>query len=139
MGCDVSTFTVFFDDPFWVGLYERWEMGSYSVCKLTFGAEPRDHQVYAALLTRWRELQFSPALYQKRAEKGKLNPKRVRREAGKALTGPPAGTKAQEAMKLQQSERKEKRRKQSRQEREAEEKRRFLLRQERKKQKHRGR
>ena len=63
MGCDVSTFTVFFDDPFWVGLYERWEMGSYSVCKLTFGAEPRDHQVYAALLTHWRDLLFSPALY----------------------------------------------------------------------------
>ena len=28
---DASAFTVFFEDPFWVGLYERTEAGRYTV------------------------------------------------------------------------------------------------------------
>ena len=35
-----STLTILFEDPFWVGLYEREEDGRYSVSKITFGAEP---------------------------------------------------------------------------------------------------
>ena len=73
-------------------------------------------------------------------EMGKaVNPRRARREARKLLSGPPAGTKAQEAVKLQRVQGKEARRKQGREERLAEEERRFLLRQEKRKQKHRGR
>lgn len=139
MGCDACTITVFFEDPFWVGLYERRSAESYSVCKFTFGAEPRDYQVYEALLTHWRDLRFSPALPSEKEPIAKVNPKRARREAAKVLSGPPVGTKAQEAMKLQRAEGKEARREKNREEREAEEKRKFLLRQERKKQKHRGR
>lgn len=139
MGCDTCTIVVFFEDPFWVGLYERRSAEGYSVCKLTFGAEPRDYQVYEALLTHWRDLRFSPVLPSEKEPPAKANPKRVRREAAKALSGPPVGTKAQEAMKLQRAKGKEIRREKSREEREAEEKRKFLLRQEKKKQKHRSR
>ena len=32
--------TVYFEDPFWVGVFERVEDGKLSVCKVTFGAEP---------------------------------------------------------------------------------------------------
>ena len=35
--------TVFFEDPFWVGVFERISEGRLSVCKVTFGAEPKDH------------------------------------------------------------------------------------------------
>ena len=38
--------TVFFDDPFWVGVFERTDGGKLSVCKVTFGAEPKDYEVW---------------------------------------------------------------------------------------------
>lgn len=31
--------TVYFDDPFWVGVFEHTEAGKLSVSKVTFGAE----------------------------------------------------------------------------------------------------
>lgn len=46
-----SKLTVFFDDPFWVGIFERMEGDKLSVCKVTFGAEPTDAQIYAFLLS----------------------------------------------------------------------------------------
>ena len=52
--------TVFFQEPFWVGLYERWTEGLLQVCKITFGAEPKDYQVYEILLNHWDGLWFSP-------------------------------------------------------------------------------
>ncbi len=40
-----ASLTVFFEDPFWVGVFERIEDGKLSVCKVTFGAEPKDYDV----------------------------------------------------------------------------------------------
>ena len=37
--------TVFFEEPFWVGIFERIEDGKLSVAKVTFGAEPKDCEV----------------------------------------------------------------------------------------------
>lgn len=36
-----SRLTILFDDPFWIGLYEREDDTEYSVCRIVFGAEPR--------------------------------------------------------------------------------------------------
>ena len=36
--------TVYFDDPFWVGVFEHTESGKLSVSKVTFGAEPKDYK-----------------------------------------------------------------------------------------------
>lgn len=47
---DASAFTVFFEAPFWVGLYERTEEGLYTVCRVVFGPEPKDYEVYDFLL-----------------------------------------------------------------------------------------
>ena len=41
--------TVFFEDPFWIGIFERIEDGRLSVAKVTFGAEPKDYEVQQAL------------------------------------------------------------------------------------------
>lgn len=139
MACDTCTITVFFQDPFWVGLLEREEGNRYSACKLTFGAEPRDYEVYEALLAHWRDLKFSPSLPVVRAKQAKENPRRARREAAGRLSKAPVGTKAQEALKLQRAEGKELRREKSREERQAEAERKFRLRQEKRRQKHRGR
>ena len=38
-----SSLTVLFEDPFWVGIFERIDDGKLSVCKVTFGAEPKDY------------------------------------------------------------------------------------------------
>ena len=37
--------TVYFEEPFWVGVFERIEDGKLSVSKVTFGAEPKDYEV----------------------------------------------------------------------------------------------
>ena len=37
--------TVYFEEPFWVGVFERIEDGKLSVAKVTFGAEPKGHSI----------------------------------------------------------------------------------------------
>ena len=37
--------TVYFEDPFWVGVFERIENGKLLVAKVAFGAEPKDYEV----------------------------------------------------------------------------------------------
>ena len=54
--------TVFFEDPFWVGVFERQEQGALTVCKVTFGAEPKDGEVYDFVLRNYASLRFSPAV-----------------------------------------------------------------------------
>lgn len=72
--------TVYFEDPFWVGVFERTQNGTLSVCKITFGAEPKDYAVHAYVLRHFYELRFSPAL-SARQHVQCSNPKR-RPEAG---------------------------------------------------------
>ena len=42
MGKVSDKLTVYFDEPFWVGVFERIEDGNLSVAKVTFGAEPKE-------------------------------------------------------------------------------------------------
>ena len=57
-----ASLTVYFEDPFWVGVFERIEEGKLSVCKVTFGAEPKDYDVLDFVLHHYYELAFSPAI-----------------------------------------------------------------------------
>ena len=54
--------TVLFEDPFWIGIYERTRNGQYEVCKITFGAEPKDYEVHTFYLENYDRFTFSPAL-----------------------------------------------------------------------------
>lgn len=54
--------TVFFEEPFWVGLFECISEGKLSVCKVTFGAEPKDYEVYDFVLKNYYQLRFSLAV-----------------------------------------------------------------------------
>lgn len=130
--------TVYFEDPFWVGLYERGDGGTYQVCRIVFGAEPRDHEVYAFLLEHWRRLRFSPSMAAEEPAERKVSPKRMQRKIKRQLQSPGIGTKAQQALKLQQEQGKEARRRRSREEREAEADRLFALRREKRREKHKG-
>lgn len=101
----VSTLTISFEAPFWVGLYEREEEGLYQVCKIPFGAEPKDYEVYAFLQQHWKDLTFSPPLPAGTVPRTRINPKRLQREIRKQLQAPAIGTKAQQALQLQHAQR----------------------------------
>ena len=45
--------TVFFEGPFWVGVFERVEDGKLSVCRVVFGSEPRDYEVWELILKNY--------------------------------------------------------------------------------------
>ena len=130
--------TVFFEEPFWIGVFERLSEGKLSVCKVTFGAEPKDYEIYDFALKNYGRLRFSPAVAADVREAAR-NPKRVQREVRRQVQNTGIGTKAQQALKLQQEQWKTERKTVSREQREAEKQRQFELKQQKKKEKHRGR
>ena len=130
--------TVFFEEPFWVGVFERVVDGKLSVCKVTFGAEPKDYEVYEFVLKNYYRLRFSTAVATDVKETGR-NPKRVQREVRKQVKNTGIGTKSQQALKLQQEQLKTERKIVSQEQREAEKQRQFELKQQKRKEKHRGR
>lgn len=138
MAMTISKLTVFFEEPFWIGIYEREFEGIYEVCKITFGAEPKDYEVYEFMLKNFDQLRFTPSLETATIMEKRINPKRMQREINKQLQDSGIGTKAQQALKLQHEQGKLERRIRSREQREAEKERQFQLKQEKRKAKHRG-
>lgn len=134
----MAKLTVFFEEPFWIGIYEREADGKYEVCKITFGAEPKDYEVYEFLLMNWKRLRFSKSMEVERIAQKRINPKRMQREIKNQLQNNGIGTKAQQALKLQQEQGKLERKKYSREQKEAQKERQFELRQEKRKAKHKG-
>ena len=130
--------TVLFDDPFWIGLYERESDGKYELSKVTFGAEPRDYEVYAFLLQNWGKLRFSPSLDVSAISEKSMNPKRMQRLIRKQTQNTGIGTKAQQALKQQQEQCKLERKMIGREKREAEKELQFSLRQKKHREKHKG-
>lgn len=137
MDKEYGTLTVFFEKPFWVGVFERVSNGKLSVCKVTFGAEPKDYEVWEFVLKHYDKLAFSPAI-ESEVKKTADNPKRRQREARKQLYASGIGTKSQQALQMQREEIKMERKQISRQQREAEKQRQFDLKQQKRKEKHRG-
>lgn len=131
--------SVLFESPFWIALYEREAGGNYEVCKITFGAEPKDYEVYDFFLRNFNRLVFSPPLETGKAAEGKANPKRMQRQIKRAAEARGIGTKAQQALKLQQEQNKTERKIRAREEKEAEAQRRFALKQQKRREKHKGR
>ncbi len=129
--------TVYFEEPFWVGIFERFENSKLSVAKMTFGAEPKDYEIYEFLLKHYYSLRFSPAIVAVVKEM-KRNPKRVQKDVRKQLQGIGIGTKSQQALKLQQEQNKQERKVKSREQKRTEAVRMFEQKQQKKKDKHRG-
>ena len=132
-----ASLKVFFEDPFWVCVFERIEDGKLSVCKVTFGAEPKSYEILEYALQHYYELVFSPAI-ETEIRQAADNPKRRSRNARKQLENMGIGTKSQQALQRQREEMKKERRQISREEREAEAQRRFVMKQAKKKEKKRG-
>ena len=132
------TFTVFFEDPFWVGVLESAAEGKQKACKITFGAEPKDYEIHRFLLENYHRLRFSPAVAVKE-QKPSQNPKRVQRELRKQLRDTGVGTRSQQALQMQREEMKTERKQRGKARREAEKERLFHLKHQKRKEKHRGR
>ena len=129
--------TVYFEEPFWVGIFERIEDGKLSVAKVIFGVEPKDYEVQEYIQKYYFDLKFSPAV-EAIAKDIKRNPKRMQRAAKKQMQETGIGTKSQQALKLQQEQNKHERKERSRKKKEAEEQRMFDLKQQKKREKHKG-
>ena len=56
MGETFGKLSVFFEEPFWVGVFEIIEDGRISVAKVTFGTEPKDYEVYEFILKHYYNL-----------------------------------------------------------------------------------
>lgn len=129
---------VYFEDPFWMGAFERIEDGRLSVGKVTFGAEPKDYEIWEFALKNYDQLLFSPSV-DMTVKKDAVNPKRMQREALKQSRPIGIGTKAQQALQLQREENKLSRKMAVWVRRETEKQRQFILKQQKRKEKHRGR
>lgn len=141
-----SKLTVLFDAPFWVLLYEREFQGCYEACRIVFGAEPTDQQIYEYLMEHWRDLSFSPSIIMttERKSERRINPKRRQREARKQTSAAKnhtmntIGTKAQQALKLQREQGKLIRQTRSREQKQANAARKRKILENKHKEKHRG-
>ena len=132
-----ASLTVYFEDPFWVGVFERLEDGKISACKVTFGAEPKDREVWEFILRHYSGLAFSPAV-RAGVRQAADNPKRRLRNARRQLERSGVGTKSQQALQRQREEMKAEHREIRREKRDAEARLRFQMKQEKKKEKRRG-
>ena len=131
--------TVYFEDPFWVGVFEHVEKEKLSASKVTFGAEPKDYEVEEGILKRYEKLRFSPSIAEQEKKKAKVNPKRLQRNAKKETLSRGIGTKSMQALKLLQEETKRTKEVYSKEQKEAFARRKFELKQAKKKEKHKGR
>ena len=114
----VIKLTVYFADPFWVGVAERIAGGQLSAAKITFGAEPKDYEIAGFIQRHFYELRFSQPVPTERREANK-NPKTAQRDAKRQMQQVGIGTKSQQALKLQHEEKRLEGRKKNREEKQA--------------------
>jgi len=133
--------TIFFDQRYWVGTFERTDKEGYAVARHIFGGEPTDPEVYEFVLTHYQELKFGePKKFT--LEIKRMNPKRVQREVRREMermkeTAKPS-TFAQDYMREELEKKKLQKKQQSSAEKQARKDEQFALRQKKKKEKQKG-
>lgn len=130
--------TVYYEEPYWVGVLERQCEEHLSACRIVFGAEPHDYEIFEFLAENYNSLVFSRPVDNSGRDSKRLNPKRQQRENKKISSARGIGTRSQQALQMEREACKEEVRKRSSAEREALEKEKYELRQLKKKEKHRG-
>ncbi len=132
-----SKLTIYFEEPFWVGVFEELDGDKLSVCRMVFGAEPTDTEIYDFILRHYYHLKFSAPIKTEIKQKAD-NPKRCQRNVRRQLKNTGIGTKSQQALQKQYEESKTERKRTTREQREAEKQRQFELKQLKRKEKHKG-
>lgn len=70
---------------------------------MTFGAEPKDIEIYNFILNKYQYLKFSNEVVINQKTKKATNPKRMKRVIKKQIDSS-LGTKSQQALKLEQEQ-----------------------------------
>lgn len=128
--------TVYFEDGFWHGLFEQEYEGTYQVCRVTFGQEPKEDEILKLLQTQFVRLSFSPVATVKQHVKIK-NPKRLQRAVKKQVKQE-VSSKSQELLQLQHEERKKHSKQQSSLQKQLLKQEKFERKQQKRKEKHKG-
>lgn len=142
-----AVLTVFYDGQFYVGIYDRTEGGKLSSARVIFGAEPKNGEIYDFTLKNYYSLPFGGEARTREAGDGentgtgfgRMNPKRMIREAARQIKNAGRSTRSQQALQEAREKLREEKSLERRETRELEEKRRRLLKEKKKKEKHRGR
>ena len=95
-----SKLTIYFEEPFWVGVFEELDCDKLSVCRMVFGTEPTDAEIYDFILKHYYHIRFSAPVKAEIKQKAD-NPKRRQRNARKQLENTGSGTKSQQALQKQ--------------------------------------
>ena len=69
--------TVYFEDPYWIGIVELEEKQKVKVSRIIFGKEPKDYEVYEYLKENYNRLIFSKDVEKFVKNKRIINPKRL--------------------------------------------------------------
>ena len=132
------TLTVLYEDPFWVGIFERQSSEGYSVARTIFGAEPTNPEVYIFVLKRFYTLHFSEPFQEYVPAVKKKNPKRLKREAKATQSKNEGVSKAYDTMRIEMEKNKKLKKQKTKDQKDAEKKHKFSLKQQKKKQKLKG-
>ena len=127
--------TVYYEEPFCTGLFERIVDGKLSVCKVVFGAEPKEYELKEYILVRYYRLNYSPSIKVITKEKN-INPKRRQRIARKQTQEMGIGTKSQQALQQQREQMKVERKKISKDQKEEKQQQLYELKKQKRKEKH---
>lgn len=130
--------TIFFEESFWVGVFERIDGEMLQTARVVFGSEPKDYEVYEFILKNFYKLNFSNPNKIQIVKQKTVNPKRLKRIIKKETSSRGLGTKAQQTIKLDYEKRKDECKKLSKEKREEIEEIKFKKRQEKKKEKKKG-
>ncbi|MBN2851324.1 MAG: YjdF family protein [Clostridia bacterium] len=114
--------TVYFEDPFWIGIFERLDQNLCEVSKIVFGPEPKDYEVYEFILENQNKLVFSIPIKTDLKTAKQINHKKLMKKVRKETSGSGTGTKAQQALKTEQEQRKKAKKEISKKSREEQEK-----------------
>lgn len=100
----MATMTVYFEDPFWIGVLELESNNCVHAVRHVFGGAPTDAELYQFLLFHGVELldraeRSAPVPQEAAQPTTRGNPKRLARQAAKAAQTPRPSTAAQEAMR----------------------------------------
>ncbi len=130
--------SLYYDGQFWVGFFEMIFNSQLTVCKVVFGSEPNDMEVYDFINNNFYKLVFSLPQKLENFEEKKINPKRLQRKIKNEVQQIGVGTKSQLALKSSMEQLKTERKVTLKERKQQEKDLKFLLKQEKKKEKKRG-
>lgn len=130
--------TIYFEYPFWVGVFEKVEDNTLAICKVVFGSEPTNPEVYNFILKNYSKLEFTEK-EEIEIKNKRINPKRMQREINKQNKKKGIETKSQLLIQKQLEKNKLERKVTKKQKKILKEQRKFDIKQKKRKQKHKGR